>query len=81
MRIHVTRYNDANYTEVDDTFSDNHGQISSVPPISYVFQSADSNIPGIDDTGKYFEFEMEFVIGAYNFRTLPVRLTNAVRSI
>ena len=81
VRIHVTRYNDANYTEIDDTFSDNHGQISSFPPISYVFQSADATIPGIDDTGKWFEFELEFVVGAYNFRTLPVRLDNPVRSI
>ena len=80
-RINVTRFNDAQYTQVDDTFDDNLGQISGFPPLSYVFQAAEANKPEINDAGKWFEFRLEFIVGEYHFLSEPVRLKNAVRSV
>ena len=81
VHINVTRYNDEEYTQIDETFSQERGQVTGFPPLSYVFQAPDeSKFPGIDDTGKYFEFRMEFTVGAYHFLSEPVRLKKAVRA-
>ena len=78
-RIVVVRYNDAAFTQVDETFDDTRGQITSFPPVSYVFQSDSNDFPGISDVGKYFEFSLIYSVGPYYFESEPLRLVYPVR--